>query len=324
MIEVKHLTKRYGKHLAVDDLSFTVEDRTICGFLGPNGAGKSTTMNILTGCLAATEGEVTVNGYDIFEEPVEAKRQIGYLPEIPPVYPDSTVREYLRFVAEARKVPKEQRKAEIDRVIALTGITEYENRLIRHMSKGYRQRTGIAEALVGNPEVIILDEPTVGLDPQQIVEIRTLIASLKEEHTVILSSHILSEVQAVSDKVLIINRGRIVANDTPENLEKLFRNRTTVTAKLDGNEADVRAALENAIEGAALTFRSEEGAVEVTVTSSELDEKALARQLSAAAAEKGLLILSLNVEHADLETIFLELTENDAAAPGAPKGGNES
>ena len=216
MIEVKNLVKRYGDFAAVDDLSFTVEDGEILGFLGPNGAGKSTTMNMITGYISATEGDVFIEGYNMFEEPEKAKQCIGYLPEIPPVYPDMRVREYLNFVAELRHVPRKERKAEVDRVMGLARVDHMQRKLIKHLSKGYRQRVGMAQALLGNPKVIILDEPTVGLDPMQISWMREFIRSLAKEHTVILSSHILFEVNAVCDRVLIINHGKKIILDTPE------------------------------------------------------------------------------------------------------------
>ena len=219
MIEVKHLTKRYGNHTAVSNLSFTIQKGQIYGFLGPNGAGKSTTMNIMTGCLAATAGEVKVGGYDIFEEAEKAKKLIGYLPELPPLYLDRTPREYLRFVAEAKGVPAKKVPEQLDHVMNVTQIKDVADRMIKNLSKGYKQRVGIAQALLGDPEVIILDEPTVGLDPAQIIEIRELIKELGKEHTVILSSHILSEVQAVCQTVMIISKGKLVACDTPDNLE---------------------------------------------------------------------------------------------------------
>ena len=220
MIEVKNLVKRYGDHYAVNHLSFTVEDGQIFGFLGPNGAGKSTTMNIMTGYLAATEGQVLVEGHDILEEPEAARACIGYLPEIPPLYPDMTVEEYLRFCAELKKIPKEQRTDQLTKVLALTHLEDMSARLIRNLSKGYRQRVGLAQAILGFPKIIILDEPTVGLDPKQVVEIRDLIRHLAKDHTVILSSHILSEIRAVCDRVLIIRKGRFVVCDTPEDLEE--------------------------------------------------------------------------------------------------------
>ena len=218
MIEVKNLVKKYGNHTAVKGVSFTVDTGKIYGFLGPNGAGKSTTMNIMTGCLAATDGSVVINGHDIFKEPKEAKKCIGYLPELPPVYVDMTPLEYLRFVGKAKGVKKSELDMQIEEIMDMTGIKKVQNRLIKNLSKGYRQRVGLAQALVGFPEIIILDEPMVGLDPKQIIEIRELIKSLKENHTVFLSSHILSEVSAICDYVLIISDGRVVASDTPENL----------------------------------------------------------------------------------------------------------
>ena len=228
MIEVKHLTKRYGSHTAVSDLSFTVEKGQIYGFLGPNGAGKSTTMNIMTGCLAATSGEVVIGGYDIFQDAAQAKRLIGYLPEQPPLYLDRTPKEYLRFVARAKVIPEKNISAELDRVMTVTGTLDVADRLMKNLSKGYRQRVGIAQAVLGDPEVIILDEPTVGLDPRQITEIRELIRQLGKERTVILSSHILSEVQQVCTTILILSKGKLVACDTPENLERLFAGKSTV------------------------------------------------------------------------------------------------
>lgn len=244
MITVEHLTKRYGSVTAVDDISFTIEDGHIYGFLGPNGAGKSTTMNIMTGCLAATSGEVKIDGFDIFEQARQAKQCIGYLPEIPPLYTDETPEEYLRFVAEAKGIAKRDIPAEITRVMRETRLTEMGGRLIRNLSKGYRQRVGIAQALLGNPRYIILDEPTVGLDPLQIIEIRDLIRELGEKHTVILSSHILSEVQAICESVLIIAHGKLVAFDTPQNLEMMLaaNNRLTIVAETD--ESGLRAILD--------------------------------------------------------------------------------
>ena len=222
MIEINNLVKKYGDHVAVDDLSLTVEPGKIYGFLGPNGAGKSTTMNIITGYLGATSGEVKINGHDIFKEPEEAKKCIGYLPEIPPLYVDMTVREYLDFVAELKKLEKSLRKRYVEEAMDTTGITDVGNRMIRNLSKGYRQRVGFAQAILGYPDIIILDEPTVGLDPKQIIEIRELIKKLGEKHTVILSSHILTEISAVCDHVFIISKGKLVASDATENLVSLM------------------------------------------------------------------------------------------------------
>ena len=244
MIEVKHLTKRYGNHVAVNDLNFTIDKGKVYGFLGPNGAGKSTTMNIITGCLGATEGEVFIDGHSIADEPAQAKRLIGYLPEQPPVYMDMTPAEYLDFVARAKGVPAKGRATQLEAVIEKTHIQEVRNRLIRNLSKGYRQRVGIAQALLGKPEVIILDEPTVGLDPAQIIEIRELIRELGREHTLVLSSHILSEVQAVCDAIMIISKGRLVASDTPENLTALFAGTVTLTLDVRATEAETKAILD--------------------------------------------------------------------------------
>lgn len=226
LIEVKHLTKRYGDTLAVDDLNFTIEKGRIYGFLGPNGAGKSTTMNMITGYLASTDGTVSINGHDILEDAEAARKSIGYLPELPPLYFDMTVEEYLVFAAELKKIAKADRKPEVNRVCAITKLDSVRGRLIKNLSKGYRQRVGLAQALLGSPEILILDEPTVGLDPKQILEIRDLIQELGKEHTVILSSHILSEISAVCDYVLILSHGKLVASDTLENLTSLMQDRT--------------------------------------------------------------------------------------------------
>ena len=240
MIEVKHLTKLYGEHTAVSDLSFTTEDGRIYGFLGPNGAGKSTTMNIMTGCLAATSGDVRIDGHDIFEDANEAKKLIGYLPEQPPLYIDSTPREYLQFVAEAKRVAKSDIKRQIAQVMEVTQITDVADRLIRNLSKGYRQRVGVAQALLGSPQLIILDEPTVGLDPAQVIELRRLIRELGRTHTVILSSHILSEVKAVCDKALILSQGHLAAvvdlAAEERDLEELFLELTAPEETSDKKE----------------------------------------------------------------------------------------
>ena len=240
MIEAKNLCKNYGGHRAIEDLTFTLEKGHVYGFLGPNGAGKSTTMNIITGCLAATSGNVLIDGMDIFENAVKAKKLIGYLPEIPPLYPDMTVFEYLSFIAEVKGVPKENTTEELFKVMTETKTEEVGHRLIKNLSKGYRQRVGIAQALIGDPEIIILDEPTAGLDPKQIIEIRELIIALGKEHTVILSSHILSEVQAVCDYILIISEGKLVANDTAGNLEKGFgAGLEEIFLKLTGSASEI-------------------------------------------------------------------------------------
>ena len=244
MIEVKDLVKRYSKNTAVDHLNFHVQKGQIYGFLGSNGAGKSTTMNMMTGYLALTEGQILINGYDVAEEPMEARKCIGYLPEIPPLYPDMTVLEYLRFAAELKQVPKNERSTEIERVMDETRIKDMENRLIRHLSKGYKQRVGLAQTLLGDPEVLILDEPMVGLDPKQIIEIRELIRGLGQKHTVILSSHILSEISSICDHVLIISNGKLVASDTPENLGSYMKHTDAMELQVRGSKEVCEQAIE--------------------------------------------------------------------------------
>lgn len=310
MIEVKHLTKRYGSHTAVSDLSFTIEKGHIYGFLGPNGAGKSTTMNILTGCLAATSGSVTIDGHDIFEEEQAAKSRIGYLPEILPLYPDRTPREYLNFVAQAKKVPAPQRAGQIRKVMEMTGITEVSDRLIRNPSKGYRQRVGIAQALLGDPEIIILDEPTVGLDPRQITEIRELIQLLGRDHTVILSSHILSEVQAVCETVMIISKGRLVACDSTDNLEKRFAGDTTVELTVEAGKEEIPQILKP-MDGITNCTMEENGSYVNLRLETGAPADAICRQLFFAFSGAGRAILRMTTARASLEDIFLELTEDE-------------
>lgn len=307
MIEVSHLTKRYGDHTAVDDLSFQVEKGSIFGFLGPNGAGKTTTMNIMTGCLAASEGEIRIGGYEIFEQSMEARRLIGYLPEQPPLYADRTPAEYLRFVGEARKLSRPELRTEIARVMEMTKITDMSDRLIRNLSKGYRQRVGIAQALLGNPEVVILDEPTVGLDPRQITEIRELIHSLGREHTVILSSHILPEVQAVCDRVLILSRGRLAACDTPDRLEAMFSGADTVELTVDATEAEARQILSPLTIQSLEVFPQESGLSGLRIQATDKSQD-LRRELFFLFASAGKPILQMNTLHASLEEVFLELT----------------
>ncbi|MDR1862806.1 MAG: ABC transporter ATP-binding protein, partial [Treponema sp.] len=244
MIEVTNLVRRYGPHVAVDHANFKIEKGEIVGFLGPNGAGKSTTMNILTGYLSSTQGTVLVDGMDILEHPTEIKKKIGYLPENPPLYMDMTVREYLSFAGEIKKIPKKEKKERMDRIMETVGITDVSGRLIKNLSKGYKQRVGLAQAMIGDPEALILDEPTAGLDPKQILEIRDLIIELGKDHTIILSSHILPEVSAVCKRVLIINQGVIVADDTPENLAKRLLGGSHILLRLDGSREAVSKALE--------------------------------------------------------------------------------
>ena len=323
MIEIRHLTKRYGSHTAVSDLSLTVEPGKIYGFLGPNGAGKSTTMNIMTGCLSATEGSVLIDGHDIFEEPDKAKALIGYLPELPPVYPDMTPREYLTFVARAKGVSRAEREKQIENALSVTQTDGVQNRLIRNLSKGYRQRVGIAQALLGDPHVVILDEPTVGLDPIQIIEIRDLIKTLGKTHTVILSSHILSEVRAVCDEIMIISKGKLVASDTPENLEKLFAGSMTLEMTVRGEQGAIASAL-SAIPGVSrVSFGAGEveGAQGVEV---ETDPPAdLSEAVFGACAKAGLPILRMSMKKANLEDVFLELTA-DPAEKAEEEGGEQS
>ena len=309
MIEVKNLVKRYGDHVAVNNLSFTVEEGQIYGFLGPNGAGKSTTMNIITGYLASTEGEVLINGHNILEEPEEAKKCIGYLPELPPVYTDMTVLEYLKFVAELKKIPKDQRKKQILEVMNLVKITDMQNRLIKNLSKGYRQRVGLAQAVLGYPPIIILDEPTVGLDPKQIIEIRDLIHELGQTHTVILSSHILSEVQAICESVLIIAHGKLVAFDTPQNLENRLTSGGRLTLSADCSAEALHrilAAVPAVCDCRLLTAEEGRCKAQLEITG---DAAEACKALFFAFAKAETAILQLTPEKADLENIFIELTD---------------
>ncbi len=306
MIEVNHLTKRFGGKVAVDDLTFTVENGEILGFLGPNGAGKSTTMNIITGCLSATDGSVSVNGYDVLDEPYKAKRSVGYLPEQPPLYMDMTVDEYLGFVYELKRV-KLNKKAHLDDIKNAAAITDVSKRRIKNLSKGYRQRVGLAQALIGNPAVLVLDEPTVGLDPAQIIEIRNVIKELAKRHTIILSSHILPEVSAVCNRVLIINKGKIVAEDTPENLSRKVEGENTVTAVIDGDVETVSAAI-----------RSVEGVTGVELVNARPDGSEylikaagdVRREVSLAVANAGGTIIEMKTNELSLEDIFIKLTGN--------------
>ncbi|MCR5753745.1 MAG: ABC transporter ATP-binding protein [Acetatifactor sp.] len=310
MIEVTNLTKKYGDHLAVDHLSFRVEKGQIYGFLGPNGAGKSTTMNIITGYLAATEGTVFINGADIQKEPEKAKKSIGYLPELPPVYMDMTVEEYLKFAAELKKVPKAERKKQVDDVMEMTQITDKKTRLIKNLSKGYRQRVGLAQAILGYPEVLILDEPTVGLDPKQIIEMRELIKELGKNHTIILSSHILSEVNAVCDHIMIISHGKLVASDSPEGLKKLMSTSMELKLSVGGEFDAIRDAL-LAIEEVEEVTEEEKDADGYTRVSVRAKEHADIREaVFYAMAENRLPIVSMEHTEKSLEDIFLELTED--------------
>ena len=308
MIEVKHLTKCYGSHKAVSDLSFSIEKGQIYGFLGPNGAGKSTTMNIITGCLAATSGQVLIDGFDIFEEPRQAKAKIGYLPELPPLYPDRTVREYLTFVARAKGIPEREIGKQIAHVLDVTQTTDVAQRLIRNLSKGYRQRIGIAQAILGDPEVIILDEPTVGLDPRQITEIRELIRTLGENHTVILSSHILSEVQAVCQTILILSKGKLVACDTAKNLEKRFAGDHRLELTVEATADQSRSILEALPQIQEVAVQKEEAGCCQLVAAFSGQEREASHAVFQAMSYANLPILRMTASQASLEAVFLELT----------------
>ena len=313
MITVEHLTKKYGDHLAVDDLSFTIEEGHVYGFLGPNGAGKSTTMNIMTGCLSATEGSVTIDGHDIFEEPEKAKKCIGYLPEQPPLYMNESPRDYLRFVGEARGLKGAQLAEQIDSVICQTGIEKVAHRRISQLSKGYKQRVGIAQALLGNPKVIILDEPTVGLDPIQIIEIRDLIKALGQTHTVIFSSHILSEVQAICDRILSISKGKLVAFDEPQNLEKQMLGANEINLTTDASEPQVEEILTKVAHIANVTMEGkQDGLLTAHITSDTGNLYEVSRRIFFAFADARVPLLEMSLKKANLEDIFLELTESPA------------
>jgi len=312
MIEISHLTKKYGNHIAVDDLNLTIESGHIYGLLGPNGAGKSTTMNIITGYLAATEGTVKINGYDIFKEGIEAKKCIGYLPEIPPLYPEMTVYEYLSFVAQLKKIPKANRGDAISSVLEATKISDMSNRLIKNLSKGYKQRVGLAEAIIGDPEIIILDEPTVGLDPAQILEIRELIAKLGKEHTVILSSHILSEISAVCDYIYIISGGHLVASDTTENLMTQMSGSYEIEIELMG-EVDyesIYGQIEDIDHIEALP-QTEPSTTHIKVFGKS--EKDIRKELFDATVQAHNTLLKLSAVYRSLEDVFLELTTTESS-----------
>lgn len=309
MIEINHLVKKYGNHVAVDDLSLTVEPGRIYGFLGPNGAGKSTTMNIITGYLGATSGDVKINGFDIFAQPEEAKKCVGYLPEMPPLYTDMTVKEYLDFAAELKKVDKSMRECYVGEAMEMTKIVDMRDRLIRNLSKGYKQRVGLAQAILGYPEVIILDEPTVGLDPQQIIEIRELIKSLGEKHTVILSSHILSEVSEVCDYIFIISKGKLVASDTTENLlGQVAGGSQNVEILINGVPQEAKDALASMEEISGIEERTgvEEGTTVLTVHADTAED--IRNKVVVQLAQNNISILEIKSAGKSLEDIFLQLT----------------
>lgn len=311
MIQVEDLVKRYGRHTAVDHLSFTVERGQIYGFLGPNGAGKSTTMNVMTGYIAANSGTVKINGYDILKESEKAKQCIGYLPEMPPLYTDMTVWEYLLFVAELKKVPKRERITHVEEIVEKIKLEEMCDRLIRNLSKGYKQRVGLAQALIGDPEVLILDEPMVGLDPKQIIEMRDLIKSLAESHTVILSSHILSEVSAVCDHIMIMSNGKLAASGSPEELQEMMHVKVELEITVLGSEEQADEILGNMDQVSTYHIdpAEEEGTVRIVVDTAENTD--IRKELSLALSGAGMPILSMNRVEKSLEDIFLKLTDPD-------------
>jgi ABC-2 type transport system ATP-binding protein len=309
LIEVVNLTKKYGSHLAVDNLSFSIEEGQIYGFLGPNGAGKSTTMNIMTGYLAPSEGTVIINGHDILEDPEEARKNIGYLPEQPPLYMDMTVMEYLKFCADLKKLPKDQKKQMIEEAIQTARIDDVKTRLIKNLSKGYKQRVGLAQAILGLPPVIILDEPTVGLDPIQIIEIRDTIKSLGKKHTVILSSHILSEISAICDHIMIISHGKLVASDTPENLMNLMERKNVLNLTVKGTKEEIENVTSSIESILSVEFEDseEEGCQNLTVSSKENCD--IREELFFAFAKASLPIYKLLPSDHSLEDVFIKLTE---------------
>ncbi len=320
MIEVQHLTKRYGRVTAVDDVSFRVERGEILGFLGPNGAGKTTTMRILTGYMPATEGKAIVAGFDVFDQPIEAKRRTGYLPETPPLYPDMSVLEYLTFVANIKGVPSGERRERIRQVMQRTHIADMADRLCAKLSKGYKQRVGLAQALIHNPDVLILDEPTAGLDPKQIIETRQLIKELAGTHTIILSTHILPEVSQTCQRVVIINKGRVVAVDTPDNLTARLRGSEMMYVQVDTAGADAAPVLMR-IPGVTRVVESDRRGAAVGYEIDSEKGHDVRRELARAVVTNGLGLLELRPMRMSLEEIFLSLTTEDvAAAAPAPAG----
>jgi len=324
MISVEHLTKYYGGFLAVDDLSFEIDEGHVYGFLGPNGAGKTTTMNIMTGCLSATAGSVKIDGYDIFEESEKAKKLIGYLPEQPPLYMSETPVEYLQFVGEAKGLRGAELQRQIQEVITQTKIENVKNRRISALSKGYKQRVGIAQALLGNPRVIILDEPTVGLDPIQIIEIRDLIRELGEQHTVILSSHILSEVQTICDQILIIAKGKLIAFDEPDRLEEQLLTPSEIILTSDAKVEEVKEILSQVaqITEAAVIEENDFSVANIRTDSDDIYK--VSREIFLAFAKTDKVLLEMTLKKASLEDIFIELTEGGQKGKGEADPDDES
>lgn len=310
MISLKNVVKQYGDHTALKGINLEVQKGEILGFLGPNGAGKSTTMNIITGYISYTEGSVEIDGVDILENPLEVKRKIGYLPEQPPLYMNMIVEEYISFVCDIKKVPKNEKKEQINRVLNMTQIENVRGRLIKNLSKGYKQRVGLAQAIVGNPEVIILDEPTVGLDPKQIIEIRNLIKELGKEHTVILSSHIMQEISAVCDRVVIINKGEIVVSGTPDELAHKLNYSNRILLRVKGEENQVKEILHNVDDLEEINVESsvEKGAIDINLLSAK--DVDVREKLFYAFSEAKLPIIMMKPMNLDLEQIFLQVTQN--------------
>ncbi len=311
MIEVKNVTKKYGNFVAVDNISFTVNDGEIVGFLGPNGAGKSTTMNMITGFTEPTEGTIKVNGYDVLSQAAKAKKEIGYMPEGVPLYSELTVKEFVTYMAELKKVPRKQRKDQISKILYETGIEDVANKLIRNLSRGYRQRVSLAGALIGNPEVIILDEPTVGLDPKQITEIRQLIKKLGKKHTVILSSHILSEISQICEKVIIINKGKIIAVDTPDNLEKKTENQNVILLTVEDNKNNMKNIQKDILEmtECKLVKDNDDGTKQYMIKSNvEFD---LRKKMFEILPKKDITIFELKNAEKSLEDAFITLIDTN-------------
>ena len=325
MIEVKNLVKKYGSHAAVNDLSFTVETGKVVGFLGPNGAGKSTTMNMITGYIAPTEGEVLIDGIDIMDEPELAKKNIGYLPEIPPLYPDLRVREYLSFVADLKKVPKKERDIEVHKIMSKTKTLDVSERLIKHLSKGYKQRVGLAGAMIGNPDILILDEPTVGLDPSQIIEMRELIRELSKNHTVLLSSHIMQEISAVCDEIIIINEGKMITKDTPENITKKMVDTNGVHIIVKGDKTKLKEALRTVSGIKNVSYDNEKDnendnekeTIGLTIYCAEDED--IRVELFYALAKTECPVIEMNKLDTSLEDAFLALTKGGSKQYGGRK-----
>ena len=311
MIQITNLVKKYGNKTALQGIDLTVKEGEIMGLLGPNGAGKSTTMNIMTGYLSATSGEVKINGHDILTEPIETKKSIGYLPEIPPLYMDMKVKEYLNFVAQLKKLKKAERKKQVEQVMELVEVKEYENRLIKYLSKGYKQRVGLAQALLGEPKLLILDEPTVGLDPNQIIRMRKLIKDLAKDHTIILSSHILSEISAICDSVVIIDQGKVLARGTAEELEEQFTNKEVIWLTVKGEQEKVKSAVKEC--KCFVSYDMEELEEEQWRIRAEMkSEEDMRDQLFFYFAEKKIPVLNMEQETKSLEDVFLQLTGKES------------